>query len=325
MLIAFRSRFAKKALSGAVALLTMCGAPLSARADCRPTRPLPPVTAKNMGPCAFDLERLSFAGDAVQQASCLLRPVGKLAHLGPVLENLPPILADRVGRGTDLPDRETLNRHLSALGLEKDFAANLRWPISRARDNDPAAPAARYLVVHDTSGPNLGKRPFPADIDTAWSINNLGRHKCEDDWQSAHVIINRSGQVLLGHDFATPWRATKFERAVNFGGALKGLFIHVEMVQPRRYEYIRKRRYDSGAPTPGFSRAQYDRLALAYVVASVRAEQWLIPATHAAIDGGLPGGHDDPQNFELSSFTQSLEKLLEALRKPGEPVASAEP
>jgi hypothetical protein len=325
MIIFSRLCFATKVFSGAVALFAACNAPQAAFGDCRPARPLPPVTAKNMGPCAFDLEKLSFAGDAVQQASCLLRPVGKLAHLGPVLENLPPILADRVGRGTDLPDRETLSRHLSALGFETDFAANLRQPISRARDNDPAAPAARYLVLHDTSGPNLGKRPFPADIDTAWNINNLERHKCEDDWQSAHVIINRSGQVLVGHDFAKPWRATKFERAVNFGSALKGLFVHVEMVQPRRYEYIRKRRYDSGAPTPGFSPMQYDRLALAYLVASVRAEQWLIPATHAAIDGGLPGGHDDPQNFELSSFTQSLEKLLATLREPDKPVASTEP
>jgi hypothetical protein len=316
---------ARKLFSAGAALAMLWGAPLSAWADCRPTRPLPPVTADNMGPCEFELDKLSFVGDATQQAACLLRPVGKLAHLGPVIENLHPALATRVGRNVDLPARDKLSGYLSTLGLEWDLAANLWRPISRARDNDPEAPAARYMVFHDTSGPNLGKRPFPIDIDTAWNINNLGRHRCEDDWQSAHIIINRAGDMLVGHDFAKPWRATKFERAVNFAGALKGLFVHVEMVQPRRFEYIRKRRYDSGAPVPGFTQAQYERLALVYVVASVRAEQWLIPGSHAAIDGGLRNGHDDPQNFELDVFVRSLERLLEKLQRPSKPVASADP
>ncbi len=104
--------------------------------------------------------------------------------------------------------------------------------------------------------------------------------------------------MLLGHELSQPWRATRFERATRFGTDLKGLFLHVELVQPRRSQPGRGRGNDALAPTPGFSDIQYDRLALIYTIASVRAGRWLIPAFHVAIDSGIRGGHDDPQNFE---------------------------
>ena len=152
-------------------------------------------------------------------------------------------------------------------------------------------------MIHDTSGPNYGGRPWPANLDDHPKINNLRRFWCSDGWVVAHVVINRRGAMLLGHDLAEPWRATKFERATAFGTALKGLFLHVELVQPRRRAPGRGRRNDAQAPTPGFSAAQYDRLALVYTVASVRAGAWLIPAFHAPIDAHIRGGHDDPQKF----------------------------
>src|SRR5208283_5439000 len=105
-----------------------------------------------------------------------------------------------------------------------------------------------------------------------------------------HAVINRGGDVYVGHDFEVPWRATKFERAAIFGTDLKGLFLHVEMIQPRRGGR------GTLAPTPGFTAAQYERLALLYAMASVRAGTWLVPAFHATIDGGVRNGHDDPQN-----------------------------
>jgi hypothetical protein len=293
----------------------MLGASFEAQAGCKPARPRPPIVLKTMGPCGFDPETLSYAGEPEQQAMCLVRPVLKLGIPGPTLESLPRVLASRVGRGSDLPARETLSGFLSRLDLETDFAANLWLPVSRARDNDPNAPAARYFVIHDTSGPNFGSRPWPRTIDEDPKINNLAGHRCSDGWETAHVIVNRMGGMLLGHDFAIPWRATKFERGTRFAGALKGLFLHVEMIQPRRRE---GRRRDGAAPTPGFSAAQYDRLALLYVVASVRAERWLIPAFHSWIDMDIRNGHDDPQNFELEVFARSLEKLLARLENPEE-------
>ena len=100
--------------------------------------------------------------------------------------------------------------------------------------------------------------------------------------------------------------------------------MHVELIQPRRRAAGFGRRNDAQAPTPGFTAAQYDRLALLYAIASVRAGNWLIPAFHAPIDSGIRGGHDDPQNFDLRSFARSLEELMQTLQSEELLSASAE-
>jgi len=82
------------------------------------------------------------------------------------------------------------------------------------------------------------------------------------------------------------------------------------MIQPRRRG---RRGGDISAPTPGFTSAQYQRLALLYTIASVRAGAWLIPAFHAVIDGDIRGGHDDPQNFEVEAFARALDGVTEQL------------
>jgi hypothetical protein len=273
-----------------------------------------------MGPCAFDPSLLRFAGEPAEQAACLLRPTN-LAKLGPLVESIPDALARRIGRHAGLPDRDALSALLVELDLAWDFAAFLWQPVARARNNDPGAPAARYFVIHDTSGPNFGGRPWPEDIDDNPRINSLARFRCADNWERAHVVINRPGTMLLGHDFAVAWRATKFERATAFGTALRGLFLHVELLQPRRREALVRRRNDFQAPLPGFTQAQYERVALLYVIASVRAGSWLIPAFHAPIDDHIRGGHDDPRNFDLDAFAQYLDALVDRLRDTGEAAA----
>ena len=278
--------------------------------QCRPRRPLPSVVLRTMGPCNFDVETLSFAGSSVQQAACLIRPVKRWAHLGRPLENLPEVLADRVGRSEALPNRASLAALIAETGLAPQFSDSLDGQVSRAHDGDPFSPMARYFVVHDTSGPKLGS--FPANLDDNARINNLARFRCSDSFELAHAVINRRGGVFSGHDFGVPWRSTKFERALFFGNALKGLFLHVEMIQPRR-RGPGHHANDIAAPNPGFTGAQYGRLALLYTIASVRAGRWLIPAFHAVIDGDVRGGHDDPQNFDLSAFAHALEGILERL------------
>jgi len=288
--------------------------------QCRPRRPLPTVFLRSMGPCNFNLETLSFAGDSVQQAACLVRPVNRWAHLGPSLESLPKVLADRVGRSEALPDRAALATLIAEIGLAPQFTDGLDGQISRARDGDPFSPTARYFVIHDTSGPKLAS--FPANLDENAKINNLARFRCSDSFELAHAVINRRGGVFFGHDFGVPWRSTKFERALGLGTALKGLFLHIELIQPRR-RGPGHHGNDIAAPDPGFTGAQYSRLALLYVIASVRAGEWLIPAFHAVIDGDVRGGHDDPQHFDLLAFAQALEGILERLsghdeRAPGQ-------
>jgi hypothetical protein len=207
-----------------------------------------------------------------------------------------------------------LSEYLSKQDLEWDFAAYLWQPVSRARDNDPDSPLARYFVIHDTSGPNYGRRGFPGNIDTDPEYENLADYACSDGWGRAHVFVNRTGEMLVAHDYSIAWRETKFEQAAEFGGALQGLFLHNELVQPRRSAPHRSSRNDAQSPDPAFTAAQYDRIALLYTIASVRAGQWLIPAFHSALDADIPDGHDDPLNFDIDSFANSLDRLVENLR-----------
>lgn len=277
----------------------------------------PPVVLKDKqieGFCRFDHTTQSFAGTPAEQARCLLNPVEPVGRLGPSLDALPEALTRRIGNGTDLPSRETLASLLRDRGATQDLIDTLAHPVSHAHDNDPLARPATYIVFHDTSTPNYRTQPWPVSIDDDPKINNLKRYECSNDIERAHVFINRGGKIFLAHDFAVPWRATKFETAQNFGPALKGLFLHVELIQPRRALKGYGRNNDFLAPSPGFSRAQYDSLALVYTVASRRAGFWMIPAFHSVLDEGIRNKHDDPQNFELAQFAQSLDALIGELR-----------
>jgi hypothetical protein len=285
--------------------------------DCKPHRFRPPFFVNTMGPCVFDPASLSFQGEPAQQAQCLMRGMDRSRNLAPASESLPAALMSRVGQDTGLPSREVLSAYLSKQNLEWDFAAYLWQPLSRARDDDPDAPMARYFVIHDTSGPNFGRRPFPSNIDGEAGFNKLADFKCDDGWGKAHVVVNRAGEMLLDHELSVPWRETRFEQAANFSGALKGLFLHVELIQPRK-SAGRGWRNDAQSPDPAFTAEQYDCLALVYVIASVRAERWLIPAFHAALDADIRNGHDDPLNFDIDGFAASLDKLMTTLQGRGE-------
>lgn len=298
--------------------IVFCFLPVAAWAagECRFPKKQP-VTLKNMGPCHFDLETLSFAGDAVEQARCLVTPVRNGGYLGERLEKLPPAFEDYVGNTKDMPSRDALRDLLRERALEDTFGANLEKPVSHGHDNDPIARGATYFVIHDTSSPNYGNKAWPDDIDNHAGINNLQRYACSNNIERAQIFINRSGAILHPHDFSVPWRATKFETATNFAHALRGLFLHNELIQPRKHQPGYRRRNDFKAPEPGFSPAQYDALALVYVVASVRSGFWLIPAYHAVLDEGIYDKHDDPQNFDLNAFADSLDRLRAKLKGPG--------
>ena len=283
-------------------------------AGCKPDHFKPPFFVKSMGVCAFDPETLSYSGTPVQQAMCLMRGMDVSRNLLPRLSSLPAPLASRIGQTTGLPSRATLSSYLAQQDPEGAFGDYLWLPVSRAHNDDPDSPMARYFVIHDTSGPNYGHRRFPDDIDESPKLNDLRNFYCADGWGKAHVFISRTGELLVGHDYSVAWRATKFEKAAEFGGALQGLFLHNELIQPRGS--VPGHRNDARTPDPAFTSAQYDRLALVYVVASVRAGRWLIPAFHAAIDADIPNGHDDPLNFDIDSFARSLDSLMVTLGRP---------
>ena len=264
-----------------------------------------------LGPCGFDVAALSFSGDALAQARCLLRPVATGGVLSRQPAALPPSLAGLIGRPVeDLKPR--LQRYLALRHIgDAAVGGSPDAPLSQARDGDPAAPFARYFVLHDTSVPWLGDAAsFPADDDPA--LNDLQRFAGPD--AVAHEFVNRLGATLAGHDFGVPWRATQLENRL-VGLASRGLFLHVELAQPRRRDPAGPAHNDLIAPVPGFTEAQYAQAALLYAAASARRGDWLVPAFHAAIDEGFAGAHDDPQHFEIARFADALARLRETLAR----------
>jgi hypothetical protein len=269
--------------------------------------PLPPTGP--IGACGFDVATLNFQGSPKQQAACLLRHVGRKGVIDPAPARLPKVLRARVGEPVRL-DPAAIARQLQATGCAA-LVESLSWPVSRAHDNDPKAPQLRYFVIHDTSTPYLGERPFPPRMDQDPAVNDVSPYTGPN--AVAHAFIDRKGALIWGHDFSTPWRATKLESRV-VGLPAKGLFIHIENVEPRRFDPEGPPGNGWIAPRPGLTAAQYERLALLYVVASRRAGVWLIPAFHADVDEGIPAAHDDPQNFDMAAFADALRRRIQAIK-----------
>jgi hypothetical protein len=250
--------------------------------------------------CGFDEQRLSFAGTAIAQARCLLSLPQPGGVLGPAHRRLGAFLESHIGKPVRI-DRARLHALLTAEGLPA-LAASVETPLSRARNNDPQAPFARYFVIHDTSL-ELPGTDFPSN-DSA-QANGLG-WTYPDGTQVAHTFTNRRGEILFAHDYAIPWRATKRERDTITHGYAKGLFLHNELNQVRLNDPAGRPGNFDRAPVPGFTAAQYDRLALLYILASVRGGRWMIPGFHAVIDSGIPDAHDDPQHFDMGAWEAAL-------------------
>jgi hypothetical protein len=275
------------------------------------------LTGAQEMPCAFDERSLAFAGSALAQATCLLRPVLQGGRLAPQSKNLPAPLSQIVGTHVTI-DRSLLRRYLSKHQiLEIDLGGSLDEPLSPATLPDGSVTPARYFVIHDVSTPNYLEKSFPANINDAdWDWNDLSKHWANT--RVAHIFINRLGESVTAVQLSSPLPqkrfGTKFARD-RLQEPAKGLQLHVELIQPRRSDTAGKAGNDAIAPLPGFTDAQMDRLALIYLAASVRRGEWLIPAFHAAVDAGIADAHDDPQNFELNRWAKRLDELLKDVRR----------
>lgn len=255
--------------------------------------------------CPFDESTLSFKGTPLAQAKCLLRPVLRYGRLGEPLARLPVPLENLIGKPVNVTPA-VLGSYLASHHIAE---TNIGGAVTNRL-------AATYFVIHDTSTPNYLDQPFPTNINTAaWRYNSL------EGWYKrpvAHAFVNRLGESVAPHAWVNSCRATKLEVRV-LGEKSRGLFVHTELVQPRRRDPQGGPRNDAIGPTPGFTDAQLDRLALLYVAASVQHGTWMVPAFHAAVDAGIPDAHDDPQNFDLARWARRLSLLLEALEKGNAP------
>jgi len=255
--------------------------------------------------CAFDTNTLSFPGSPLEQARCLLRPVKIHGDLAAPLAKLPAPLEKLIGQPVTV-DRAALRKYLADHAIAENVIGG---PLTNHC-------GAKYFVIHDTSTPNYGDSPMPTNINTtAWALNNLNRYT---NRAAAHAFVNRLGDSITPHPFAQPWRATKLEVRV-LGEKGRGLFVHIELIQPRRRDPGGGPKNDAIAPDPGFTVAQYDRLALLYLSASLQHGTWLIPGYHAAVDAGIPDAHDDPQNFDLTFWAGRLETLLQTIPSAADP------
>lgn len=271
--------------------------------------------------------------DSIALAKCLLRPVKRGAVLGNIPDNLPTPLNQRIGKKTNISIK-TLENYLNGNGIKE---SEIGGKISKSFNK------TRFFVIHDTNT-NLAHQDFPTgkkDNGTFEQIINTSQWKFNrlDFWQSqnipTHVFVNRLGDSITKYDFSNQQvRATKYELAKlsgvscskrpdlcepNWQSLVKErsrLFVHIELIQPRHCLVLKPGcKNDLIAPLPGFTEKQLRRLAILYIVASVRRGIWLIPAFHAAIDAGRKDGHDDPQNFAMDVWTNELNKLIKQIKK----------
>jgi hypothetical protein len=246
--------------------------------------------------CRFDPVSMEFAGSPLEQARCLLRHVAPGGGADPERE-LPPTLAALVGQPARIDQAK-----LAAELRRRHIPLPATTPLSETLDHHRAL----YFVIHDTSSPWIGNKAFPAHFDQIPRFNDVSYFLGKD--AVTHLFNDRRGHVTVGHDLEVGWRATKLERII--GDSVRGRFVHVENLQPRRKDQNGPPRNDLIAPASGFTHAQYRTLALLYVLASARAGAWLIPAFHANIDRGIPGAHDDPQHFDLGAFDRELRRWV---------------
>lgn len=273
-----------------------------------------PAAAQKTAACPWAAWKSGFQGNPRAQATCLLRPVKMYARIGQA-SALPPFIDRHVGEKVTLSSNQ-LRSYLARQQInESDLGGALDAPLSRAPGR-LTSPVARYFVIHDTSYPNFLLDPIPATIDTRdWDFNDFSlRNPAKGAGPKGHVYVSRFGESVAVHGFDVANVASKLEKDKP---SLTGLFLHVELVQPRKSDPSGGRGNDGVAPEPGFTPAQYERLALLYIAASVRKGQWLIPAFHAVLDRGYPNGHDDPQNFSLAAWSESIAQLIDIMQQRG--------
>lgn len=272
-----------------------------------------PAAAQKTAACPWAAWKSGFQGNSRAQAACLLRPVRMYARIGQA-SALPAFLDHHVGEKITLR-RSDLRAYLARRHInEGELGGALDAPLSRAFGR-LVSPMARYFVIHDTSYPNFVLDPIPAAIDTRdWDFNDFVlRNPARGAGPKGHVYVNRLGESVAVYGFDIANFASKLEKDKP---SLTGLFLHVELVQPRKSDPAGGRGNDGVAPEPGFTPAQYERLALLYIAASVRKGQWLIPAFHAVLDTGYANGHDDPQNFLLDAWSESIGQLIDIMQQP---------
>jgi hypothetical protein len=168
------------------------------------------------------------------------------------------------------------------LGNSRTMGANDFQPLS-----------ASYFVIHDTAGTSdYTDGTVPGGVHSWIGTVSLARDR---DW-------SETGQ------------ATRLESNQN-----TTCFLHVELTRATA-ESNRSHAAEDDHPSEALStardagtiytRQQYDDLANAYIVASLRRGRLLTVTAHLEMDRSIQGAHYDPVGFELATFYQRVAKKL---------------
>lgn len=168
--------------------------------------------------------------------------------------------------------------------------------------------SARYFVLHDTA--------VAADFKQA-QIKGKG----------IHLWVNAQSPVLSGNDWHIKGLGVKLERKRN------NAFVHVEITRDKELQKAVQRKTNGkkvssdviinagGIRNFGtyYTDKQYELVAYAYLVASLRRGKFLTVTIHREVDRSVvvrrPNqqygyGHDDPQFFDIDYFYRIICRLL---------------
>lgn len=261
-------------------------------------------SAAELGLCRFNTSTMQFQGTAQEQARCLLRKV-KTQGAGSTLQDIPAWLLERVGKDISISPAQ-MSKYLAQHDIQASQIGGAVHSVDVKR--------IRYFVIHDTSSPEFTTSTFEDPINSPqWKYNNLAPFKTSKTARKVNVVTNRVGDSLTLQDLTAqrPSPASKLEQNKDVPKS-RPYFVHVENVQPRlkpagSWAWV--------APDPGFTAPQVERLALIYIVSSVRAGHWLIPALHFNVDKGVTSEdpHDDPQGFNLQQWVSAVASVTDSI------------
>lgn len=263
------------------------------------------TVAAELGGCGYNTQTHQFRGNSAEQLSCLLKKV-RAKGSGADTQKVPLWLLANVTKVVDITEG-SFERYLKRESI--NLNADLGGPIDRNRSYQ-----VRYFVIHDTSWPEIDTgSTFPSDIDEPDYKGNRFTSYSSSTRKRVNLLIARDGRSTT---FNT-WGALRTLPAVKLEEKRRSIgsrnrMVHVENVQPRIKP---KKSFAWIAPVPGFSAKQEERLALAYISASVAAGRWLIPAYHFNVDQDFPDGHDDPQNADLGSWVSRIERTVANIKR----------
>ncbi|MCC6411165.1 MAG: hypothetical protein IT270_05880 [Saprospiraceae bacterium] len=188
-------------------------------------------------------------------------------------------------------DQFTIPPSVNAETVYNNFATAHPTHAATIIGDRTKAVTAQYFVVHDR-GDGVHS-DAPASVD---DINPSAR--------GTHLYIGFQ-RVLRVNDWHQAGDGTKLERRSNT------CFVHTELTQHRQgTNQVRENDTLIKASGTRFTLWQYDMLAYAYIVASLRRGRFLTVTLHREMDRALQDGHGDPRDFDVNYFYQRINELI---------------